>query len=74
MNSLNTKIVWVALGFVVLATPALAQSRHRHPQYDGATQNAPVQQYPADERYPNGALKSGSADSFDSGAEFNVGQ
>jgi hypothetical protein len=75
MNSLNAKIVWVALGFVVLATPALAQTRHHHPQYNGATQSAPVQQYPApDEHYPNGTLKSGSGENFDSGAEFNVGQ
>jgi hypothetical protein len=74
MNSLNSKIVWVALGFVVLATPALAQSRYHQPKHYGASQSAPVQQYPADEHYPNGTLKSGSRENFDSGAEFNVGQ
>jgi hypothetical protein len=31
MKSLNTKIVLAALGFAVLATPALA-ARHRQPQ------------------------------------------
>jgi hypothetical protein len=75
MKSLNTKIVWVALGFAVLATPALAQSRHRQPQYYGATQGAPGAQYPTpNEHYPNGALKSGSGENFDSGAEFNIGE
>ena len=74
MKSLNMKIVLVALGFAVLATPALAPSRHRQPQHYGASQSAPVEQYPApDEHYPNGAVKSGSAANFDSGAEFNLG-
>jgi hypothetical protein len=63
----SLKIVWVALGFAFLATPALAQSRHHQPQHYGATQSAPVEQY------PNGAIKSGSAANFDSGAEFNLG-
>lgn len=68
MKSLNTKIVLAALGFAVLATPALAQSRHRQPQDYGATESAPVEQH-----YPNGAVKTGSAANRDSGAEFNVG-
>jgi len=69
MKSLNTKIVLAALGFAVLATPALAQStRHRQAQDYGATQSAPVQQH-----YPNGAQKTGSAANRDSGAEFNLG-
>jgi hypothetical protein len=75
MKSLSTKIVLVALGFAVLATPALAQSRHRQPQYYGATQSASVLQYPApNAHYPNGSLKSGSEENFDSGAEFNLGE
>ena len=77
MHSLNTKIVLAALGFAVLASPALAQpTRHRQVQQDyGVSQSAPVAQYPAaDEHYPNGTLKSGSASNFDSGAEFNVGE
>ena len=61
-------MVLAALGFSVLVTPTLAQSRHRHyaPVY-GATRSAP------NEHYPNGALKSGSESNFESGAEFNVG-
>jgi hypothetical protein len=67
MKSLTTKIVLGALGFAVLATPALAQSRHHHAPVYGATQSAP------DEHYPNGALKTGSEANFESGAEFNLG-
>ena len=67
MKSLNTKIVLAALGFAVLATPALAQSRHRQAQDYNAIQSAPV------EHYPNGAQKTGSAANRDSGAEFNLG-
>jgi len=67
MHWLNTKIFMAALGFAVLATPTLAQTRHRQAQDSYAIQNAPV------EHYPNGALKTGSAANRDSGAEFNVG-
>jgi hypothetical protein len=75
MKSINTKIVLVALGFAVLVTPALAQSRHRQPQHSGLIQNTAVQQHPvADEHYPNGAVKTGSEANFESGAEFNVGE
>jgi len=75
MRSLDTKLVLVALGFAILATPALAQStrpRQVRQDYD-VTQRAPVAQPSApDEHYPNGALKSGSEGSFESGAEFNL--
>jgi hypothetical protein len=67
MHSLNTKIFLAALGVAVLATPALAQTRHRKAQDSNAIQSAPV------EHYPNGAQKTGSAANRDSGAEFNVG-
>ena len=76
MHSLNTKIVLVALGLAVLATPALAQpTRHRHVQQDnGVTQSAPAAQYPApNEQYPNGTVKSGSEENVESGAAFNQG-
>ena len=76
MHSLNTKIFLAALGFAVLATPALAQpTRHRHVQQDnGVTQSVPPAQYPApNEQYPNGALKSGSEENIESGAAFNQG-
>jgi hypothetical protein len=67
MHSLNTKIFLAALGVAIVATPALAQTRHRQTQDYNAIQNAPV------EHYPNGAQKTGSAANRDSGAEFNLG-
>jgi hypothetical protein len=67
MHSLNTKIFLAALGVAVLATPALAQTRHRQVHDYNAIQNVPV------EHYPNGAQKTGSAANRDSGAEFNLG-
>jgi hypothetical protein len=60
MHSLNTKIFLTALGFAVLATPALAQpTRHRQVREDyRVPQSAPAAQYPApNERYPNGTVK-----------------
>ena len=66
MNSLNAKVALAALGFVIVATPALAQRLHR-PVSHAAVQTAPA------EHYPNGAEKTGSAANFDSGAEFNTG-
>jgi len=66
MNSLNAKVALAALGFVIVATPALAQRLHR------PVSNAAVQIPPA-EHYPNGAEKTGSAANFESGAEFNTG-
>jgi hypothetical protein len=66
MHSLNTKIFLTALGVAVLATPALAQSRHRQAEDYNAIQSAPV------EHYPNGAQKTGSAANRDSGALFNL--
>jgi hypothetical protein len=76
MHSLNVKIFLTALGFAVLATPALAQpTRHRQVQRDyGVTLSAPAAQYPApNEQYPNGAGKSGSEENVESGAAFNQG-
>ena len=67
MKSLNTKLVLSALGIALLATPAFAQRTHRQAVQDqgqwSAYQTAPT--------YPNGAIKSGSAESVQSGAEFN---
>jgi hypothetical protein len=69
MKSLNAKIALAALGFAIVATPALAQRLH-HPAGYAATQSAPVAPV---EHYPNGAEKTGSAANFNSGAEFNTG-
>jgi hypothetical protein len=76
MKSLNTKLMLSALGVALLATPAFAQRPHQQlsnqqsqlQDYAGnAIQNPPVL------HYPNGATRSGSAESVQSGAEFNLG-
>jgi hypothetical protein len=72
MKSLNMKLVLTAVGLAMLATPALAQKQHRQPipqQLQDSTVN-PDQNYVG--TYPNGALRSGSAESVQSGAEFNL--
>ena len=71
MISLKTSLSLAALAVAILATPALAATKHRHLQpqqtYDYSTP-APRMQ----EVYPNGAVRSGSEASFESGAEFNL--
>ena len=72
MKSLNTKLVLSALGIALLATPALAQK----PQHQAYRQQPPLQDYsvtaPQVGTYPNGAIRSGSAESRESGAEDNL--
>ena len=69
MKSLNTKLVLSALAVALLATPALAARSREHvvqrPTYD-TTQSGQV------ETYPNGASRTGTAASVQSGAEFNL--
>jgi hypothetical protein len=65
MKSLTSKLLLSALGIALVATPALAQRPHRH---------APAQQaniYPVP-TYPNPVTRSGSAESVESGAAFNL--
>ncbi len=71
MNSLATKLAFSALVVATLATPAFAARSRGHldqrPTYDviqGDQQQV--------ETYPNGATRSGSANSVQSGAEFNL--
>jgi hypothetical protein len=71
MNSLNTKLAFSALVVAMLTTPALAARSRGHadprPTYDmiqGGQQQVGT--------YPNGAPKTGSADSVESGTEFNL--
>jgi hypothetical protein len=66
MNSLSTKLAFSALIVATLATPAFAQRLHRQP---------PTQDYYGSqvEHYPNGAARTGTADSYQSGAMFNNG-
>jgi hypothetical protein len=71
MKSLSTKFAFSALAVAMLATPAFAARSHAHavqrPIYDS------VQSYPQEiGTYPNGAARTGTADSLQSGAEFNL--
>jgi hypothetical protein len=72
MKSLTTKLVLSALGVALLATPAFA-AKHHPASYQGlqnSTAGAPAQ---ADVgTYPNGATRSGSVYSRESGADDNV--
>ena len=70
MKSLNMKLVVSAVGIAMLATPAFAarlhEKVHHRPTYDTTMQSNPLG------TYPNGAERTGSAASVESGAEFNV--
>ena len=74
MKSINTKLALSAIAIAMLATPALAQgSRHyqaapQHQLQDSLT-NSQVNPVGT---YPNGALRSGSVYSRESGADDNV--
>jgi len=71
MKSLNTKLALAAVGFALLATPAFAQRPHHqttHQQVEGSITAAPA----VVGTYPNGALRTGSAESVESGQEFNL--
>ena len=79
MKTISTKLALSALAVAMLATPALAAGKH-HPaaNNDQATtyqglQNSAVG-YPQTDvgTYPNGATRSGSAYSLESGAADNV--
>jgi hypothetical protein len=72
MKSLNMKLALSAVAIAMLATPALAARSHtqvsQRPIYDTyqGDQGAQV------ETYPNGAGRTGTAESVQSGAEFNL--
>ena len=74
MKSLSTKLVLSALGVALLATPAFA-AKHHQASYQGL-QNSTAGTVPAPTTdigtYPNGATRSGSAYSRESGADDNV--
>ena len=72
MKAFNTKLVLSALAVAVIATPALArQSYHQasHPQLQSPSANIDSGYVGT---YPNGATRSGSAYSAESGAAFNL--
>ena len=72
MTSLTTKLALSAVGIALLASPALAQK----PKHQAAHQQMLAPELPAAPTdvgtYPNGAIRSGSAESVESGAEFNL--
>ena len=67
---MKTKLALSALAIAMLATPALAASKH-HPatSYEGLQNSA---QQTDVGTYPNGAIRSGSVYSRESGADDNV--
>jgi opacity protein-like surface antigen len=72
MKSLNMKLALAAVAVAALASPAFAAHIHQQAsqQPDYAT-NGTFQRgqfY----TYPNGAVKTGSAENVESGAEFNL--
>jgi hypothetical protein len=68
MTSLNKTLIWSALAIAMLTTPALAQRHHRPATQPNAQLQSPALQY------PNGDLKTGSAQNAEYGAEFNLGR
>ena len=66
-----------ALAVAMLATPALAQTKHKVQPQPQAQSYEGLQNYVAPAPasvgvYPNGAIRSGSAESRESGAEDNL--
>jgi len=70
MKSFNTKLVLSVLGVALLATPAFA-AKH-HPASVEGLQNSAASAPTDIGTYPNGATRSGSAYSRESGADDNV--
>ncbi len=72
MNSLSTKLAFSALVVAALATPAFAQGHHPRRQLEDYAGSAAIQEaQPL--HYPNGAAKTGTAESYQDGAMFNLG-
>ncbi len=72
MNSLSTKLAFSALVVAALATPAFSQGHHSRRQLEDYAGSAAIQQaQPL--HYPNGAAKTGTAESYQDGAMFNLG-
>jgi len=71
MKSLNTKLVLSALGIALLATPAFA-AKHHQASYQGLQNSAAGIAPTSVGTYPNGASRSGSVYSRESGADDNV--
>jgi hypothetical protein len=75
MKSFHAKLALAAIGIALVATPALAQrphhwSQNQDPQYRDQVNGF---SYGPNVGYPNPVTRSGSAESRESGAEFNLG-
>jgi hypothetical protein len=79
MKSLKIKLALSAAAIAMLATPAFAQRPHQRVQ----NQQLQTQDYAGDEAYQNGpalhypdfsAARTGSLESQESGADFNLGR
>ena len=66
MTSFTTKLLLSAMAIAIVATPALAQRPHRPGRAAQASVINPVG------TYPNPVTRSGSEESVESGAAFNV--
>ena len=72
MKSINTKLVLSALGIALLATPAFA-AKQKKTSYQGLQNSDSSYNTQTNVgTYPNGATRSGSAYSRESGAEDNL--
>jgi hypothetical protein len=71
MKTINTKLALSALAVAMLATPAFAAKHHQPASYEGL-QNSATSAPTTVGTYPNGATRSGSVYSRESGADDNV--
>ena len=73
MKTLNMKLALSALAIAMLATPALAKTHQQvsAKQLRDYSGTGVVQQGQVP-HYPDGGLRSGTAESYQSGAEFNL--
>jgi hypothetical protein len=72
MKSLNTKLVLSVLGIALLASPAFAAKHHQQASYQGLQNSASDTAPTSVGTYPNGAIRSGSVYSRESGADDNL--
>jgi hypothetical protein len=69
MKTLNMKLALSAVAVAMLATPALAARSHQHVVQQPSYSTNQTGEYFT---YPNGAPKTGTQESYESGAEFNL--
>jgi hypothetical protein len=73
MKSINMKLAMSALAIAMLATPALAKTQKQARDVQDYAGTAAVQQSQVP-HYPDGAAsRTGTAESYQSGAEFGLG-